>query len=369
MTSPSVTDDICDFNEDPIESSAPFIVNGNDNDEHDGITSGSKNNKKNNSNSNSNSKSKTPVRIISKSSIVKRPTAIRSPKVNDNTDAHFPSELPSEQGSRASTLPIIRMGFNHENQSDHHNNNNNNNNNNGDRETDQEPCAFFNLPQGCPRGQRCRYAHILGQMSSQLELKKCPTPGCENLCINKQCKQCHDLHRVPPGSKHVYPGQVRFSKPLNSNRSHRGETPHGHDDHRSSRRQFTSDDVRSSRRYHGSQDNSWRAPSPTSTSTSISTSDVRGHRRTQDPKRSKKHQSRSRSRSYSYSPSHSPSRSRSRSRSRSQSRSRLDKTQNTRKGNESKILYCERRKCDNIRTSKRSNQFLCTPCFEDLVMK
>lgn len=53
-------------------------------------------------------------------------------------------------------------------------------------------CAFhFKSDSGCFKGERCKFAHEETPDGYKDELKRCPTRGCHNMCLGKQCKPCH----------------------------------------------------------------------------------------------------------------------------------------------------------------------------------
>ena len=50
-------------------------------------------------------------------------------------------------------------------------------------------CIFFNLAQGCYKGDKCRFKHIKTTHNKLKSLKQCPY--CFNKCLGKQCSSCH----------------------------------------------------------------------------------------------------------------------------------------------------------------------------------
>jgi hypothetical protein len=63
---------------------------------------------------------------------------------------------------------------------------------------DNPVCAFFNSTQGCTNGRGCAFVHSHTATASQL-LHPCPNDECVNLCIGKQCMDCHNNHREEHG--------------------------------------------------------------------------------------------------------------------------------------------------------------------------
>ena len=76
-------------------------------------------------------------------------------------------------------------------------------------------CAFFSTPGGCDKGDSCRYLHDIDAPASTRTTKECPTVGCTNLCIGKQCANCHKLMRRNKGGCKPRP-RVRSPSPASS---------------------------------------------------------------------------------------------------------------------------------------------------------
>jgi len=55
---------------------------------------------------------------------------------------------------------------------------------------ERQVCAFFSSSQGCSAGNDCPFIHDANATQS-VRLKPCPNEHCTNLCIGKQCMQCH----------------------------------------------------------------------------------------------------------------------------------------------------------------------------------
>lgn len=57
---------------------------------------------------------------------------------------------------------------------------------------ERQVCAFFSSTQGCTASDDCPFIHDTNKTPS-VQLKPCPNKDCPNLCIGKQCMQCHNL--------------------------------------------------------------------------------------------------------------------------------------------------------------------------------
>jgi hypothetical protein len=57
---------------------------------------------------------------------------------------------------------------------------------------ERQVCAFFASAQGCTGISDCPFIHDLDATPS-VQLKPCPNEDCKNMCIGKQCMQCHSV--------------------------------------------------------------------------------------------------------------------------------------------------------------------------------
>jgi len=58
------------------------------------------------------------------------------------------------------------------------------------------PCAFFTSEKGCNQGTRCPFTHD-ENAPRNTNLHQCPNENCDNLCIGKQCSDCHNAMSRP----------------------------------------------------------------------------------------------------------------------------------------------------------------------------
>ena len=61
-------------------------------------------------------------------------------------------------------------------------------------------CAFYSSDQGCSAGSKCQFKHDRSG-TPMAALKPCPNRDCKNVCLGKQCMECHsrmNRDRSPP---------------------------------------------------------------------------------------------------------------------------------------------------------------------------
>ncbi len=105
-------------------------------------------------------------------------------------------------------------------------------------------CAFFETETGCRNGNDCAFQHVLlsqyPNMPTPAQFKGlttnkvggiCPTEGCTNTCIDRQCKECHTKvivkrreekravqewasHEVQKTDEYTQPGEAAATDPV-----------------------------------------------------------------------------------------------------------------------------------------------------------
>jgi hypothetical protein len=83
---------------------------------------------------------------------------------------------------------------------------------------EQQVCAFFVSEQGCSAAKDCPFIHDSNAIPS-VTLKPCPNSNCKNLCIGKQCMQCHARMNPDTGDQHRRSN--RDNRSSRDNRSYR----------------------------------------------------------------------------------------------------------------------------------------------------
>jgi hypothetical protein len=100
-------------------------------------------------------------------------------------------------------------------------------------------CAFYVSEQGCTAGTKCQFKHDKDG-TPLTQLKPCPNKSCANLCLGKQCMDCHSRMNRERSPKRQE--RRRTDSPLPRKRSDDRSYRRSEDDAYRRRRQSSSPD-------------------------------------------------------------------------------------------------------------------------------